>query len=123
MIPHVGPIDPAAPVRIDVSCDSGHAVAFALWHRPPNTDEWKKFGEGRTGDGPDAAHTATIETAPHSQIYYWVAVSSPARPHAAYHARITLTQRAAPVPHGSIDLRGTTDAAGNDSVEQWLDLV
>ena len=123
MIPHVGPIDPAAPVRIEVTCDSGHALAFALWHRPPGTDEWRKFSEGRTGDGADGAHTATIETGPHSQIYYWVAVSSPARPHAAYHARLTLTQRDAPLPHGSIELRGTTDAAGNDSVEQWLDLV
>src|SRR6185312_8493813 len=55
-----------------------------------------------------------IETAPHSQIYYWVAVSSPARPHAAYHARHTLTQRAAPVPHGSIDLRGTTGVDETD---------
>lgn len=122
MIPHVGPIDPAAPVRVVVSCDSGHALAFALWHRPPGTDDWQKFFEGRTGDGADP-HAATIQTAPHSQIYYWVAVSSPARPHAAYHARIALTQRDAPVPNGSIELRGTTDAAGNDSVEQWLDFV
>ena len=122
MIPHVGPIDPAVPVRIVVSCDSGHALAFALWHRPPGTDDWKKVAEGRTGDGADP-HAATIETGPQSQIYYWVAVSSPVRPHAAYHARLTLTQRDAVVPHGSIERRGTTDAAGNDSVEQWLDFV
>lgn len=123
MIPRVGPIDPTAPVRIEVACNSGHAVAFALWHRPPGTDEWKKFAEGRTGDGQPERHEATLETQAHAQIYYWVAVSNPARPHAVYHARLTLTQRDATVPHGSIDLRGTTDAAGNDSVEQWLDFV
>ncbi|HTL96074.1 MAG TPA: hypothetical protein VL157_11055 [Gemmatimonadaceae bacterium] len=123
MTPRVGPIDPTAPVRIEVASQSGHAVAFTLWHRLPGTDEWKKFSEGRTGDGQGETHQATLETQPHAQIYYWVAVSNPARPHAAYHARLTLTQRDTPVPHGSIDLRGTTDAAGNDSVEQWLDLV
>ena len=123
MISRVGPIDPAAPLRIEVACNSGHAVAFALWQRPPGTDEWKKFAEGRTGDGQAEQHQATLETQPHAQIYYWVAVSNPAHPHGTYHARLTLTQRDAPVPNGSIDLRGTTDAAGNDSVEQWLDLV
>ncbi len=123
MIPRVGPIDPTAPVRIEVACDSGHAVAYAFWHRPPGTDEWKKFAEGRTDGSPGERHQATLDAQPHAQIYYWVAVSNPARPHAAYHAHLTLTQRDAPVPHGSIDLHGTTDAAGNDSVEQWLDLV
>lgn len=123
MIPRVGPIDPTAPVRIEVVCESGHAVAYALWHRPPGTDEWKQFAEGRTGDGQSERHQATLETESHAQIYYWVAVSNPARPHGVYHARLILTQREAQVPHGSIDLRGTTDAAGNDSVEQWLDLV
>lgn len=123
MIPRVGPIDPTAAVRIEVACNSGHALAFALWHRPPGTDEWKKFAEGRTGDGQREPHQATLETVPRAQIYYWVAVSNPVRPHAVYHARLTLTQRDATVPDGSIDLRGTTDAAGNDSVEQWLDFV
>ena len=123
MIPRVGPIDPTVPVRLEVACASGHAMAFAFWHRPPDTDEWKKFAEGRTGDQQGDTHSTTIETQPHAQIYYWVAISNPARPHAAYHAHLTLTQRDALVPHGSIDLTGTTDAAGNDSVEQWLDLV
>jgi len=123
MIAHVGPIDPGAPLELDLACDSGHAMAFALWHRPPGTDAWKKFADGRTGDGAGDVYRAAVETQPHAQIYYWVAVSNPAHPHAAYHATLTLTQRGAPLPHGSIDLRGTTDAAGNDSVEQWLDLV
>lgn len=123
MIPRVGPIDPTAPVRIDVACASGHAVAYVLWHRPPDSDEWKKFAEGRTGDGQGERHQATLETRPNAQIYYWVAVSNPARAHGAYHVRLSLSQRDAVLAHGSIDLRGTTDAAGNDSVEQWLDLV
>jgi len=123
MVPRVGPIDPTAPVRLELVCESGHAVAFAFWHRPPDTGEWKKFAEGRTGDGQGDVHHASIDTQPHAQIYYWVAVSNPARPHAAYRARLSLTQRDALVPHGSIDLTGTTDAAGNDSVEQWLDFV
>lgn len=123
MIAHVGPIDSSTPVRIQIECKSGHAVAFALWHRPPGTDTWTKISEGRTGNGTGETSQATIQTQPHAQVYYWVAVSNPAHPHAAYHARLTLTQRDTEIPHGAIDLRGTTDAAGNDSVEQWLDLV
>ena len=120
---HVGPIDPSRPVDIEIAGLSNHAIAFALWWRAPDRADWTLLGQGHTGDGAAGLPKLSLTATPHAQIYYWVAASNPARPHAAYHARLRLTQNAILLPNGEIGLRGTTDAVGNDSVEEWIDLL
>ncbi|HEY7877821.1 MAG TPA: hypothetical protein VIC55_06335 [Gemmatimonadaceae bacterium] len=120
---HVGPIDPTRPIDIEIAGLSSHVIAFALWSRLPDRDTWTVLGQGRTGDGTFGPHILTLDGIPHAQIYYWIAASNPARPHAAFHARVRISQHGAVVSHGEIDIHGTTDAAGNESVEEWIDLL
>lgn len=120
---HVGPIDPSQPVTVQIAGRSSHAIAFALWWRPPDREAWTALGTGRTGDGAAEPRIFSLDATPRTQLYYWIAVSSPERPHAAYHAAITVAQRGVTLPHGAIDCRGTTDAAGNEAVESWIDLL
>jgi hypothetical protein len=115
----VGPVDPSAPIDINVSGMSPHVVAYKLWWRDATTTNWTVIGEGSTGDQqPDhCQHAFTLG----SQLYYWIGVGGKANSN--YQAIITLSQGGKVLPSGLIDFSGQTNAKGVDTQEDWASFV
>jgi hypothetical protein len=116
-----GPINPALSIDINITGLTDHVVAYALWWRSPTAADWTFIGEGHTGDNlPD--HW-TLSAPSGSQVYYWIGIGNPRKPKSVYNTLLTVGQGGERLPGGSILVNGKTNAAGNDSIEDWVILL
>ncbi len=115
----IGPVDPAAPIDINISGMTPHVFAYKLWWRDMAHAEWTAMGEGSTGDqAPDFYQHACVDG---GQIFYWIGIGG--RANSQYDALIAIGQNGRIVQNGLIHVTGSTNGQGVDVQQDWMNFV
>ncbi len=121
--------DPAVSLQLVVTPETVNNVALRLWRRTPQDADFVQIAN--TGTGPTTSITVQVGAVPRTtQLAYWLGLNNSKRAGGKWEVSLKLIQNGvelsvtqANAQSDHIEQKGTLNASGNDTCEDWVDLL
>jgi hypothetical protein len=106
------PMDPTAPIQINVRVDSPQVVVYRLWFQRPGEATWTLFANGTDEDSSSASgHMFRVgPLAIGSKLRYQFIISG--NELGFFRIEMEASQNGSPLPNSSLRFEGNTDDVG-----------